>query len=173
MSGDIAVVLALGDEGKDLLFSGSQFGKGVGRGFGPGLVEEGNESASDGGTEDGLVLSDGPDGTQNVGFLGIFEDVATRACTHGGEDGIVVLEHGDDEDADVRTGVDDLTDGFDTVDARHLDIHKYDVGLQFSGKGDGFLSTGCFTDELEVRLTTHEGGEPMTEERVVVNDDDP
>lgn len=46
-----------------------------------------------------------------------------RACSHGSKDRVIVLEHGQHNDTDVRAGQIDLPCGFDAVHAWHLDMH--------------------------------------------------
>src|SRR5262249_18154401 len=90
----------------------------------------------------------------------------------GGEDGIVVLEEGDDEDAGGGAGGDDGADGVDAALAGELKVHQDDVGEEVEGDGDGLGAVRGLADELEVGDGGDQLAQPLAEEGMVFDDQD-
>ena len=79
------------------------------------------------GADDHLPGDDGVEGGEDVVLLGALEQVAAGAGAHRGEHGLVVLEHREHEDGDVRQQRRQPAGGLDAVHRRHLDVHDDDV----------------------------------------------
>jgi len=94
-----------GDEVEDLAFPCGQFGDDLGGVMLLCAGEEVDDSAGDRGAVDGLSGREGEHGADDVVAAGVFEQVAADAGAERGEDGLVVLVHGEHEYADTRMTV--------------------------------------------------------------------
>ena len=170
--GDLGVGEVSRDEVQDLVFAGCQlWERGVwGRPWRG--SEIGHESFGDGGSEDGAAAVDPADGVDDVGFPGALEEVAAGSGLEGGEDGVVVLAHGQHQDTDLRACLQYLPGGLDAADAGHVEVHQDDVGLQ-GGRGvDRGLAVGGLADDVHIGLGVQQRVQPLAEGFVVVADQD-
>ena len=103
------------------------------------------------------ACSDGSNRSQYFVLLGAFEEVAACSRTHGGEDGIVVLEHRQHEDPGLRMFGDDLSGRVDPVQLRHADVHQDDVRVGFQRYAHDFGAVGDGVDHLDVGCRLEEG----------------
>ena len=62
-------------------------------------------------------------------------------------------------------------DGFDASQARHLQIHQRDVGLEFAEAHDRFGAVARFADKRHVRLRFEDRGDAVAQHRMVVDDE--
>ena len=74
--------------------------------------------------EDGVAFRDAVHGPHDVGLPCAFEQVSAGAGLHRGKDGVVVFDHAQHDDADVRAGAHDAAGGLDAVDAGHVEVHR-------------------------------------------------
>ena len=79
-----------------------------------------HESLSDGSAEEGLAVADRAEGPADLPAVGALQQVTAGAGSHGGEDRLVVFEHGQHQDADVRAGLSEQPGGLDTVETGHM-----------------------------------------------------
>ena len=90
-----------------------------------------------------------------------------------GTDNLVVLEHTRQRDhLDVGKLLLDLTDGRDTVQDGHDQVHQDDVRLERTGLVDRVAAVGRLADDLEVVVQSEEHAQPLTDDRVVVGEQD-
>src|SRR5215203_6885953 len=82
--------------------------------------EEVSEARGDARSEDRTAAPHRAYGAEHVILFVVLEDVSSRARAHGGEDRGVVLEHGDDEDADTRVCREHAPGGLYAAQPRHL-----------------------------------------------------
>ncbi len=120
-------------------------------------MEEVCQSSGDGGAKEGLALGYGGDGVENFGFVGSFKDVTPRSGAHGGEEGVVVFEHSQHDDAGVGVVGQDAAGGFDAVHVGHLDVHEDDFGGKGLCLGNGFSAGSGLTYDFSLRSGIEEG----------------
>src|SRR6266511_2673802 len=171
--GDVAVVVALGDELEDLHLA-------VGEPRGGELLllvgsfDHGGELVEElGGHRRGdqrLALGDRADGVGDLLDGDLLEQVAVGA----GLDGVVEvgLLVGDRQHEDLGVG-DEVLDGLGRLDAaapRHADVHQHHVGHQLLGLVDGLGAVAGLSDDLDVVLLLEHHLEATAEQRVVVHD---
>ena len=171
--GDFFVGFAFGDELEDFAFAG---GEEVVRIFAAcafqflDVVVE--EDAADGRAEEGFTFGDAVDGADEIGFGGIFEQVAAGAGFEGAEDVGFVGIHAEDDDRSFRIAVGNLFGGFDAVEVGHADVEYGDVGFELGGLRDGLTAVFGFADDGEFGLLFDEQTEAATDEGVVVGEQD-
>src|SRR5258708_3332689 len=151
MLGDGAIAVALGNQQENLALAISQFGKEVRQDGRARSGEKVDQVLGDGWTEDGFAAAYSPDGSEDLVLVGILEDVSARTGTQGCEDGMVVLEHGDDQDADVRADRQDAPCGLNTADPWHLQVHQDHFWLKGGSQGNDLVSVGCYAHSFHIR----------------------
>src|SRR5689334_23286705 len=109
------------------------------------------------GAENSLAAAYCRNSTQHLVRAGSFEQIATCSGTHGGEDGVVVLVHGDDENTDMWAGMQDAARGLDTAHAGHLQVHQDYVWLQRRGQNNCFFSCGRLANYLGLWVCPQKG----------------
>ena len=131
--GDVGIGLALGNQGKNFVFAVRQLREELRgatlRGWSS-AAEVAHQVLGDGRTKDGLAVRHGTDGAQGLFLHGTLEEIAARSSANGGEDGLVILKHREDQNADVRTRLQDAARGLNAIDTWHLNIHQNDIRLQ-------------------------------------------
>ena len=107
-------------------------------------------------------------------FFGVvaFEDVAESAGADCGEDGIVVVEHGEHENGDFRSDAGDLAGRCDSGAAGHADVHHEDVGVERDGGADRLVAGGGGAHQFVAVDGGDEPAESFTDDGVVVGDHD-
>ena len=101
-------------------------------------------------TQEGITTGDGPNSSQQRAAVGIFEHVTACAGAYGGENRLIVFEHGQHDDPDRRVRRRDGAGGVDAAHARHLEVHQHDVWLQLRYEANGFLARRRLADQLDV-----------------------
>src|SRR5580704_17937973 len=88
---------------------------------------------------------------------------------------LVQVERGEDQHPGHARALagGDLPGGLDTVHHRHPDVHHDDVRPEARSDLDGLAAVARLTDDLQVVLRVDERGERGTEQRLVVDDEDP
>jgi len=86
-------------------------------------AEELEHSLSDSRTEYRFAAADGVDGADDFLLLRTLEDVAASSCPHGGEDRLIVLEHGQDQNGHLGRLRGQPAGCFDPILTRHPDVH--------------------------------------------------
>ncbi len=128
--GDVGIGLALGNQGKNFVFAVRQLREELRgatlRGWSS-AAEVAHQVLGDGRTKDGLAVRHGTDGAQGLFLHGTLEEIAARSSANGGEDGLVILKHREDQNADVRACLQDAARGLNAIDAWHLNIHQNDI----------------------------------------------
>src|SRR5215204_5757672 len=166
--GDRCVGVALRNEVQDLALAGGELGEGLlwrGR-FGCG--EEVHEAFGDLRSEVGLSTCHGSQHLQDLGGVRTLENVTTGPGAHGGEHGVVVLEHRKNYDPDARVGLEDATGCLYAVYVRHLYVHEDDIRPELGGSLENF-SAGCrLAHDLHVGLWVQHGAQPFPEDGMVV-----
>ena len=130
VGGDVSIGFALGNQGENLVFAVRQLREELCgatlRGWSS-AAEVVNQALGDGRTKDGLTARHSTDGAQSLLLHGALEEVAARSSANGGEDGLVILKHREDQNADVRACLQDAARGLNAIDAWHLNIHQNDI----------------------------------------------
>lgn len=170
LGGDFFVAGSGGNELEDFEFAVREgFGEiGWFGGWGSEAVEFGNDFGGDGGLEEGFATGGGADGFDE--FLGgdIFEEVADGSGAKAVEDGIVVVEGGEDDDLAGGVGLFDAAGGGNAVEDGHAEIHEDDVGVVV-GNGRYCLfpiSRLCY--HLQIIPNREECPQPFAEEGLIV-----
>lgn len=148
--GNLGVVIALRDETEDFALTLSQFGEEFDRfnRLEPGKVP--HHALGDGCAKDHAASAHRLNRAQDLGFERALEQIAARAGAHRREHRVVVFEHGEHEDANVRAGREDAPCGVNPIHSRHVNIHQDDVRLYSGGKADSILAGGGITDQREI-----------------------
>src|SRR5215204_88424 len=131
-SGDLGVLVPLGDQVEDLALTVAELGEYLGRGGRAHVCEVAREPNGYLRAKDGFAATDRPYGPDHLFVVRSLEDVTSRSGAHRREDCAVILEHGDDQDLHMRVTLHDCAGGFDTAYTWHLDVHHDHIGLQFS-----------------------------------------
>src|SRR5260221_3929189 len=171
---DLWIGQVLRDQSEDFLFWVVKYRAELGGWTGHGGLEHGevgHEPLGNGGAKDGYPLAPTANGTQDLRLERSLEQVAPRASLQGCEDRIVILEHGEHEDADVRTGRKDDVCRFDAVPLWHVQIHQDHIGLQGCSLFDGLSSRGGLTDRLDIRFRAEQRPQPIAERRMIIGDE--
>ncbi len=134
--------------------------------------EEVAHPARQGGPEDDLALGHGGDRAKDVVRRGALEDVAARPGPHRGEDGRVVLEHGEHQHRGPRQARGQGAGRLDAARAAQVDVHQDDVGHDVLTDRDGGPGVGRLAGQLQPLGLLHHGAQPGPEHRVVVDHDD-
>ena len=131
-----------------------------------------DEAVRDRRAEHGLARRDGADRVEDLRLVRALDEVAARARPDGGEDRVVVLDHRQDEDADLRARIDDPAGRVDAARAGHLQVHQDDVGLELERERHGLVARRGLPDEVDVGDGAEQRAQAVPEERVVVRDQD-
>ena len=59
------------------------------------------------------------------------------------------------------------------IDIRHPQVHQDDVRVQGFGHGDRLRSVGRLAEHLELRVALEDPAQPVTHDRVIVDDQEP
>jgi hypothetical protein len=62
--------------------------------------------------------------------------------------------------------------GRQAVHVRHRDVHHHDIGFHLDRELEGDLSVRGFGDDLHIRLTLDQEFQTLSQDRVVVGDED-
>ena len=103
-------------------------------------------------------------------FQRTFEQVAASPCPHGCEHRVIVLQHGQRQDGDVRTVLDDPSRRLDTVESRHADVHQHDIWLDSPSAGDRLVTGSHLPGHLEEARGTQQSSQTIAEPRIVFRD---
>ena len=95
------------------------------------------------------------------------------AVAQGVDDVVLDVRDGEHDDLDVHHLLADEPDGLDAVHDRHLDVEDDEVGTQGPGLLDPHEAVLGLADDLHVRLVGEQGRDRATEERLVVDEQDP
>jgi hypothetical protein len=169
--GDVFVGFAFGDELEDFAFARSEEIVGV---FGTAAFEFADviveENFADGWAEERLAAGDGMDGFDEVGFGGVFQEVAFSAGFEGAEDVAFVGMHAEHDDGDFGIGLRDLESSFDAVEVGHADVHDDYFGFQRFCEHDGFSSVVGFADDHKIELLLDKQAEAAADELVIIGE---
>ena len=111
-------------------------------------------------------------GAGEVVAVHVLEDVSARPGAHRGEHGVVVLEHGHDEDRGGWVAGDDLASRLEPTAARHLQVHQDEVGRELADGTHSGLAVGRLPHDLDPRLGREQRADAFAEQRVVIGDND-
>ena len=115
--------------------------------------------------------SDRLDHRSQLGGLEVLEQIATGTDLDGLEQVVLVLTDGEHDDPRVRLGEGDATCRLEAAASRHPDIHEHEVGLEPGRERDRLLPVTRRADHV-VAPRSQERGDAVTEERVVVGQED-
>ena len=79
---------------------------------------------------------------------------------------------GQGDDGDVRLLLFERPRGHQTVHVGHRDVHDHDIRLHLDRELEGDLSVRGFGDHLHIRLTLDQEFQALSQDRVVVGDED-
>jgi hypothetical protein len=102
----------------------------------------------------------------------IFQDVGEGAGAQRWKDVFVLVIGGEHDDLSMGTGLFYLSRGFDASYAGHYKVYKQDVGNEFGGHAYSGFAGVCFSDYGEVGLYVEECAHSLSNQCVVVRDDD-
>ena len=106
-----------------------------------------------------------------------FEQVTVSSSFQSGDDTFIVIESGKDDDTRahaisltrIQTHVLAQTmNSFDAIHDRHFEIQQEDIGVQFQGQTQSFISISSLlwsTNHFEVGLSFQHSAEPLTHDR--------
>jgi hypothetical protein len=100
--GGLGVGLILGDGGEDPVLTLGELGESISWRARMRSGEIAHQAFGERGADDRLAAREGPDRPQYLCLQSTLEQAAPRPGLQCGEDRLVILEHADDEDADVR-----------------------------------------------------------------------
>ena len=104
--------------------------------------------------------------------IGLLQHVSPGAGAHAGEDRLRIVEHRDQDDADVGVLLEYLPGGLSAVDHRHLDVHQYDVRDELPRQSDDLRPARRLADHDYLAHLLQYGTKPLPEEGVVVSQQD-
>jgi hypothetical protein len=79
--------------------------------------------------------------------------------------------HGEEKNFCAGIILKDLQGGFDAAHSGHAHVQNQEVGTQFPGLGDGFISLNGFAANRPFLLTFHQAPDTATHDFVVVSDE--
>jgi hypothetical protein len=144
-------------------------GKGSAGEDGRGGGEKVREASGDLRPEIGVAFGHGTHDLEDLGGVRALQDVALRPGAHGGENRVVVLEHGQDHDPDIPISAEDTAGCFDAVHVGHLYVHQDYVRPEISGPFDHLFSGGRLAHDLHVGFRTQHEAQPFPEDGVIVS----
>jgi hypothetical protein len=124
------------------------------------------------GRDEHVPCRDRPHGPLHVGRRRALEQVAARARPHRGEHGVVVLQHGHHEDAQLRAFTQHRVRRIDAGRAGEVQIHDHHVGGHAAGELDGLRGVGGLAHHREPGDGGQQRVHAQPERRVVVDDED-
>ena len=112
------------------------------------------------------------DRVEDLVGIGVLQDVAGGAGDQHLPDGVLIVDAGKGDDADLREGRLQQACRLDPVHLGHPDVHQHDVGL---GGADEVHRVGAVPHRPHDQelLGPQEGRKGLPEPRVVIDDDDP
>jgi len=102
----------------------------------------------------------------------VLEQEAGRAGVERGKQLTVGSVAGQYENPRLGMVVENPADRFHSVHFRHHQIHEDDVGCMTSDGCDGLVAVGGLRDDLELGIRAEQHVEPVTDDRVIVDDQD-
>src|SRR6266487_326374 len=166
---DLAIAASLGYQDENFPFPLGQIRKGQGRDGLPWDGKELHQALGHARTEDSFPFAHRADGSEHLDFTGLFQDIATRSRPQRGEEGIVLLNKGDHENATVRVRLQDATCRLDATDAWHPQIHDDHIRLQGGRQRHHLLSAGRFAHHLQIFCRLQQGTHPAAYQRMVIS----
>src|SRR5258705_13751753 len=103
----------------------------------------------------------------------IFQEVRPGASFEGAQRLDVAGVRRQDDDVRLWKFAANRNDRIDTVHLRHLQVHQGDIRTVRAELLNRFTSVGRFGDQRHVRLTGDEARDPLAEERMVVDRNNP
>ena len=118
-----------------------------------------------------LTGRDKSDAGEQFGGRGVLEHEPAGAGAERGEDVLVEVEGGQDQDAYAGAAVvgQDSPGGFETVHDGHPDVHQDDVGLGAEDEVDGFDTVCGAADDVDVGRRLEEDAESGAQQGLVVD----
>lgn len=104
----------------------------------------------------------------------MFRNIVKGSCRKSIEGGFRIL-HGDrahHDDGTWKLGH-DATQGFQTIEARHLHVEGNHIGIERRNFLQGFGATGRRSDDPETRIESHDARKCHAHEGAVVHDEHP
>src|SRR5437764_8947637 len=129
-----------------------------------------------GGDFRGYALLAGMDGTDCVEEISMhlaFQYIGPGTRFKSAQYLDITLVRGQDDDSGIGEFGSNADHGFNAVQSRHLKIHKSYIRPVRSELFDSFLSVAGFTDQLHVGFSVDQCCDPLAEERMVVDGEDP
>jgi len=142
-------------------------------GVGQGPDEVVEQAAGHAGGEQGVAPGHHPHALDELGGSHVLEHEATRSGAQGGEDVLVDVVGGEDDDPDRAARLHDPPGGRDAVDRGHADVHEHDVRPGLADEGDGLVAVGGLADDLDVVPGVEDHPEAHPYQRLVIDDHHP
>jgi hypothetical protein len=92
--------------------------------------EEIDQARGYGWAEDRFAIPDCLNGAQNIFLFRVFEDVSTGTGPHCSKNRTIILEHRNDQNANMQRVVQNSARRFDAVDVWHINIHQDHIGMK-------------------------------------------
>src|SRR5712691_102845 len=119
-----------------------------------------------------LSRQHGHDARRDRGRLRILEDVSACTRLQRLQDIGVRLEGAEDQDLHFGVVANDLLGRLSTIEARHPEIHQYDIGLEGRCFLDCVKSICRLADQRDPRILVQEARQPAPKQRLIVCDQD-
>ena len=113
-----------------------------------------------------------PDSPHDLVRLGRLEQEPRSAGAEGTVDVLVEVEHRQHQDLGTSSAGHDATHTLDAVDARHLDVHQHDIGVEGLCGASRLCTVGGLTDDDEVVLRGEDRSQTGAQQRLVVGQHD-
>jgi hypothetical protein len=113
------------------------------------------------------------DGLDEFEVGGFFDEVTAGARVEGAPQVGDVVVHGEHEDPSVGADAADFGGRGDAVAVGESEVHDEDVGMGFSGEGDGLFDRASLPNDLEVFLGVEDAAQSAPHDGVVVAKRDP
>ena len=124
------------------------------------------------GVEEGFAAHGGAAGLDKVAVGNGLQHVAGSARGQCREKVLLVVVHGQDEDARLRPGAGKLPGGLQASQPGHGDVEDGQIGLVGAGGFDGFGPVAGFGDNAEVGFALKDETDPPAYQNVVVSQQD-
>ena len=162
-----------GEQAQDVLFARRELRQLHARAGRLARLELAEEARCEARREDVLALRDPPQRRDELRRRRVLEEIARGAGAHRVEEQLGVGEGGQHDDAQLRQRRAEGARGVDAAPDRQLDVHQDEVGPESRERVRVDVAGVPVARHPEVRLRVQTLDQPVTEDRMVLHDDDP
>ena len=170
--GDFPVHFACGDQLEDFPLARGQRIAGAGAAFLP-LQIVADQFFRHGRKEIHATLGHRANRAQQFIGARALEHIARRTRGQDAEEIILVLVHGQDQNLDERVGFLQRTRRFETVHARHANIHQGEIRLKRMREAQRLYAVGCLANDFHVGLRVQDHTHAFAHNGVVIGEQYP